>query len=296
MIGTKIVEELVQSVALSHRVKGYKRCSLLMLAGPESGKTTIASATKCVHVRPVAVMSGRSIVREIKDRHETEFLLFNDLTAVRAMSASAVGLLIVILNQVTQDERGIVAFAGKEVEEITRPLGIIACLTFRTFSDHRARWKEMGFISRMIPFAYSYDDELVAEIKDAVDLGDHSSRAKPHKGMPKPSRTPIAVKMSGDLTRELRRVSDARAKTLGQLGIRLLQSYHSLIRAHALLKQRREVIREDMDFLRVVDSFVSITACKPLNGHLKALEQTHGKTTTTGRPERPRHPRRRARV
>lgn len=296
MIGTKIVEELVQSVALSHRIKGYKRCSLLMLAGPESGKTTIASATRCVHVRPVAVMSGRSIVREIKDRPETEFLLFNDLTAVRAMSASAVGLLIVILNQVTQDERGIVAFAGKEVEEITRPLGIIACLTFRTFSDHRARWKEMGFISRMIPFAYAYDDELVAEIKDAVDLGDHAHHAKPGKGMPKPSRAPISIKMSAELTRELRRVSDARAKTLGQLGIRLLQSYHSLIRAHALLKQRREVTREDMDFLRGVDSFVSVTTCKPLNGHLKGLEH-HGEKEQAGRTgQRTRRKRTTARV
>jgi len=268
MIGTQIVEELVQSVALSHRIKGYKRCSLLMLAGPESGKTTIASASQCRHVQPVAIMSGLSVVREAKDHPETEFLLFNDLTAIRAMSHAAVGLLILMLNQITQDERGVVAFAGKESQKIERPLGIIGCLTFKTFSDHRAKWKEIGFISRMIPFAYAYDAELIAEIKDAIDDGHHVKRAKANEKMPaRTNAKPIHVNVRSEHTKIIRRLSDIRALSLGQHGIRLLQNYHALIRAHALLKQRREVTAEDIQFLRAVDSFVSITTCKSLTSN-----------------------------
>lgn len=266
MIGTRLIEELVQSVALTHQIKGYKRVSTLFLAAPESGKTTIASASAAHHVCNIAVISGRSIMKEVKDHPETEFLLFNDLSAVRALSPSAVGLLVVLLNQFTQDERGIVAFAGKESEKIERGIGIIGCMPFRTFADHRSRWKEMGFVSRMLPFAYEYPDELIAEIKDAIDDGSHTSRVKPHQKMPKPRRAAVTVTMNATLTKELRRIADARAKTLGQLGIRLLHNYHSLIRAHALLCNRREVNRDDMVFLRAVDSFVSITKCTPLNG------------------------------
>jgi len=266
VIGTQIVEELVQSVALSHMVKGYSRTSLLLLAAPESGKTTIAGASNAKHVCRVAMITGRSILREVKEHPDTEFLLFNDLTAVRAMSPSAVNLLILILNQFTQDERGIVAFAGKETETIDRPIGIIACIPFKTFTDHRARWREMGFVSRMIPFAYQYGDELVAEIKDAIDEGIHRARALPGRKMPKSSKRQIAVAMPRNFSKELRRISDSRSKLIGQLGIRLLQSYHSLVRAHALLFHRRTVTRADMDFLRAVDAFVSIERCTSLNG------------------------------
>ncbi len=264
MIGTCLAEALVQSVALSHLIKGHRRTSLLMLAAPESGKTTIASASDCKHVARIAVISGRSVLRELRDNPKTEFLLFNDMSAIRAMSAPAVSLLIVILNQLTQDERGKVAFAGQSVEEIDRPVGIIGCIPFQTFADHRARWRELGFISRMIPFAYQYGDELVAEIKDAIDAGAHANRVKAGRRMPKNATRQVGITMNESLTKELRRIADAKSAHLGQLGIRLLQNYHSLIRAHALLSGRRACTREDIAFIRGVNEFVSVTDCKPL--------------------------------
>lgn len=266
MIGTVLAESLVQSVALSHLVKGYKRVSLLFLAAPESGKTTIATAANCQHVCRIAVISARSILKEMRDHPNTEFLLFNDLSTVRAMSHAAVTLLVSILNQLVQDEKGVIAFAGKDPEYITRPIGVIGCMPFETFIDHRARWKELGFVSRMIPFAYQYGDELIAEIKDAIDDGHHLTKARPVRTMPRATR-PIAVTMNPTLTREVRRIADSRSKTLGQLGIRLLQSYHCLIRAHALLSGRSAVNKDDIAFLRAVDRHVSITKCEPLNGH-----------------------------
>lgn len=264
MIGTRLVEELVQSVALSHRIKGQSRVSLLILAAPESGKTTIASAANAKHVRRVAVISGRSVLREVKDNRDTEFLLLNDLTAVRAMSAPAVNLLINLLNQLTQDERGIVAFAGGEVEQIERPIGIIGCMPFSTFSDHRARWRELGFVSRMIPFAYAYPDELIAEIKDTIDRGEHAKHKTPIRKL-KPVNKQVNVQASTLLVEEVRRIADARAKQLGQLGIRLLTNYHCLVRAHALLEGRKIVKKDDVMFLREVDSYVSITECRALS-------------------------------
>lgn len=269
MIGTSLVEQLVQSVALSHRIAGYSRVSLLMLAAPESGKTTIATAATCKHVCRIAVITGRSIMREVREHPKTEILLFNDLSSVRAMSHQASALLVVILNQITQDEHGLIAFAGKDTEVIDRPLGIIACLPFKTFTDHRARWKELGFISRMIPFAYSYPDNLVAQIKDGVDDGTAQKTKLPKRKMPRVGRRPVQVSVSSDkkgFTRKIRNLADARSKSLGQIGIRLLQSYHCLIRAHALLHGRRRVTEDDMRFLKDVDRFVSIDVCRPLDG------------------------------
>ena len=263
MIGTSLAESLVQATAISHRIKGYKRASLLFLAAPESGKTTITKAADAHHVERIAVITGRSVLKSVNGDNHVEFLLFNDLSSIRAMSAPAVNLLITILNQLTQDEHGSVSFAGKDVEHIERAVGIIGCIPFKTFIDHRSKWQELGFVSRMIPFAYSYDAELVAEIKDAIDGGSHVSKARSTSKLPKADKT-VSISMSDTHVKEVRRMADAKASKLGQIGIRLLQNYHVLVRAHALLKGRRAVTKDDVAFLRAVNEYVSISDCKPL--------------------------------
>jgi hypothetical protein len=264
MIGTALVEELVQTVAVSHRVKDFDRVSLLLMAAPESGKTSVARAANCSHVQPVAIMTGRSILREMRDNPHTEFFLFNDLTAIRALSPTAVAHLITLLNQIVQGEKGKVAYAGKETESIDRTLGIIGCIPFRTFTDHRARWKELGFVSRMIPFSYSYSRELIAEIKDAIDDGSHVTKRNPRQKMRRVRPKPIAVSVQEKFTRQIRHLADARADELGQLGIRLLKHYHCIVRAHAVLHKRNHVTAEDVAFLRAIDQYVSITQTRPL--------------------------------
>lgn len=264
MIGTTVIESLVQATALSHRIDGHKRVSLLLIAAPESGKTTIATSATAKHICRVAVISGRSILQQANTNPLIEFLLFNDLSSVRAMSSAAVNLLVVILNQVTQDEPGIVAFAGKEVDHIRRPLGLIGCIPFKVFTDHRAKWRELGFVSRMIPFAYQYPRRLVATIKDGIDLGHGPVNRQSRRKMPAPGAKRHKIAMNAALTRKVRHLADIRAEELQQLGIRLLQNYHCLIRAHALLHHRRTVTLADFEFLQAIDSHVSITTCRDL--------------------------------
>ena len=68
MLGVKLIEELVQSVAISHLIKDGDRVSLLLLADPENGKTTVAASAKCDHVEFVSVITGRTILKAIKEK------------------------------------------------------------------------------------------------------------------------------------------------------------------------------------------------------------------------------------
>ena len=264
MVGTDLIERLVQSVALSHRIAHRDRASLLLLAAPESGKTTIACAASATHVAPVTVITGRSVLQEIS-QHHAEFLLFNDMAAIRALSKPTAALLITLLNQLTNGEKGIASFAAKERIVIDKPIGVIGCLPFSVFVNHRSVWRELGFVSRMIPIAYSYDAELIAVIKDSVD---RARPAKPRvRKMPddmKLNEEPIDIAMAPAHSRIVRALADARALTLGQIGIRLLKNYHVIVRAHALLHARTRVDKIDIEFLREVDQYVSITECRPL--------------------------------
>lgn len=260
LVGTSLVEDLVQSVALSHLITGRDRLGLLLLAAPENGKTTIATAAECDHVRRIAVITARSVMQLTAEK-DVEFLLFNDLSVIKALSKPTVALLTNTLNQVTQGETGEAMFAGQTVVSIKRQLGIIGCMPFKVFTDRRSHWHEQGFISRMLPFAYSYNAELIATIKDSIDRGKGKPKPRPMPSFPDEPRN---VRMSEKHTRSVRALSDAKASSLKQVGIRLLNHYHTLTRAHALRHGRSIVNESDLEFLRAVDSYISISECKPL--------------------------------
>jgi len=116
----------------------------------------------------------------------------------------------------------------------------------------------------MVPFAYAYHQHLIARIKNAIDDERYLKARQPNHPMPRIVRRPLTIKIAPALTRAVRQLADARANTLGQLGIRLLLNYHSLIRAHAVLNRRRTVTKDDLTFLRSVDRFVSISDCRNL--------------------------------
>jgi hypothetical protein len=261
LIGTSLAEDFVQSIALSHLVADHSRIGALLLASPESGKTTIATAAECKHVKRIAVITARSIMQLTAEKG-TEFLLFNDLAVVKSLSKSTTALLINTLNQVTQGEFGEAMFAGQTTYKIERQLGVIGCLPFRVFADRRSHWHQMGFISRMLPFAYSYNAELVMAIKDGIDNGKPRNTPKPMPVIK--SEEPIRVRMTDKQTRIVRALADAKAAELDQIGIRLLKSYHTLIRSHAIRNHRNVVNETDLQFLRSIDSYISITECKPL--------------------------------
>lgn len=260
LVGTALVEDLVQTVALSHLVAGRDRLGLLLLASPENGKTTIATAAECDHVIRIAVITARSIM-QLTTEKGVEFLLFNDLSVIKSLSKATTALLINTLNQVTQGETGVAMFAGQTTMKIERQLGIIGCLPFKVFNDRRAHWHQQGFISRMLPFSYTYNAELVATIKDGIDSGRAKVSPRPMPAIPS---EPKDIRMSEKHTKSVRALSDSKAAKLDQVGIRLLKHYHTLVRAHALRHGRRVVSDADLEFLREVDSFISITECRPL--------------------------------
>lgn len=263
LIGTTLVEDLVQTVACSHLIAERDRVGLLLLAAPESGKTTIACAARSKHVHPVSVITARSVLAELANK-DTEFFLFNDMAAIRSLSKQTSALLIVILNQIVNGETGIASFAGQTQYKIERPIGIIGCMPFKLFADKRSAWREMGFVSRMLTFSYSYGPDIVAKIKNGIDL----DRMKKAHARPMPAvnqQTPVHVTIHRKSdTRLVRTLADKRAEELGQVGIRMLHHYHTLVRAHALKHGRVKVNDDDMEFLTAVDQYVSITECRPL--------------------------------
>jgi len=256
MLGMELIEELVQTAAVSWRVKGPRPgVSLVLIADPESGKTSITEAAGAKRVVRVTVTTGIGFVRELDRNKNARILIINDLSVLKGLNSRAAYMLIQIMNGFT--EEGIHALAmprGKKIDLRGRRGVLIACITTDSFKSSKRDWFSYGFLSRSIPFCYSYSNELCVKIKNGIDHDDPVTLARPH---PVTEGAGTAIEVSDKMGTLVRKIADRRAKVLEEKGIRLLYNYRQLVRSHALLRNRTTVIKEDIRFLYRVDQYVN---------------------------------------
>lgn len=264
LIGVELVQELVETTILTGRLKQHGPVSLVLIAAPENGKTSIVLERPCEAVFPLSDVTGRGLQMLLKLDRKATHLILNDMVAVMSHKHNVNRYLLSMLNAMTEEGIRAVAFPGQiEVFEAGKR-GIIGCLPGDLARDGRAWWHRTGFSSRVIPFFYSYPERLILSIKAELDR-DAFTVWKPGQ----PLRVPgvaLSVPIEPKWTRQIRLLSDARAAKMGQLGIRLLKNYRALARGHAVRRgwKKPMVGEADLDFLVAMDRYVSWDEATPL--------------------------------
>jgi hypothetical protein len=260
MIGVKLVQDLCDCIVLSHHVAKFDPVSVLLVAGPETGKSTISSNTTKVPI--MAMVTGVGLRKWIKENPETHTIVLNDMSFLNGLGSRTVILLNSLLNQyMTDSSKPMTTAMPKETETTTpgRCLNIIGCIPSEIFRRYRKSWKEDGFQSRLLIFNYDYTEKLTIQIKNGVDSGlMHDMRKRAVDDITLPEKT-VTVNCSDKIQDMVRELSDRRAKfILREKGIRLLSHYNSLVRSHTLLRIQGKklpavVSMEDLEFLVRVD-------------------------------------------
>jgi len=268
MIGTELVRELVECVILTGRIKKIEPVSLLLIAAPESGKTSIALERPCTAIEAFADITGKGLHHILKERgHDITHIIINDMVAVLSHRQSVNKYTISQLNAWTEEgihaiatPMGIERFNSGGVRG-----GVIASLTLELAKDSRMWWKKVGFTSRMLPFCYRYPDELNIRIKDFIDDNRGRKEDKKQAEFKVPKEEKI-IEYPELYAKHVRRLADSRSIALKEDGKRRLKQYHALIQAHALWRKTNKpsVIEKDLDFLFAIDRFVSYTDPQPL--------------------------------
>lgn len=268
MIGVELVRELVETVILTGRLKNIEPVSLLLIAAPESGKTSIVLNRKCKAIEAFADITGRGLHNILKERgKEITHIVINDMVAVLSHRQSVNKYTISQLNAYT--EEGITALAtpaGIERFPVGARGGIIASLTLDLVKDSRCWWNKIGFTSRMLPFCYKYPDDLQIKIKDTIDeTRGRKVKKKEQKEFIVPA-SHAEVFVSDAMAKQIRRAADNRSEILQEDGKRRLKQYHALAQAHAVYRKRRTPIVDDLDidFLYRIDGHVSYINPKAL--------------------------------
>lgn len=268
MIGTELIRELIETIILTGKTKNVEPVSLLLIATPESGKTSVVLEKDCKSIKAFADLTGRGLHEVLKTHKEVTHIIINDMVSTLSHKQSVNKYIISQLNAMT--EEGITNIAtprGVESFDIGKR-GLIASLTLELAKDSRHWWNRIGFTSRMFPFCYQYPAELIVKIKACIDenaVDGHMPITIKRDEFFIP-QNPLKVRYPENCLKEVRQISDLRSVRLQEQGLRRLKQYHGIVQAHALWRGRSkpEVNHFDVDFLRKVDGYVSYDKPEPL--------------------------------
>jgi hypothetical protein len=225
--------------------------SLLIIARPESGKTEILK--KFIPNKNVAYLSDvtafgiqRDYLTKIRAR-EVRHIIIPDLLKPLSRKESTVKTFITMMNALI--EEGIVSISTYATPLLTyqEPVkcGLITAITSEEFKDHRHKWSTLGFLSRTIPFSYSYSMETVKKVFDYIlgldYLDEHDIELK---GMPKQDKE---VKLPRRYAQSILPSTATIAKAQETYGFRLQKQFQALLQASALERGRRSVNSADVD-------------------------------------------------
>lgn len=258
---TSILEETIKTCFLTAHLLEHDPISLLLVAAPESGKTTIILKNPCHSAIAITDITGRGLQKLCTVKPEIRHIIINDLIAVSSHKPSVSQYTMAMLNAMT--EEGIQTVVTPEtIEKFEKSSGrraIISSITIDILRDGRKWWNKIGFTSRMLPFSYRLSSSTVIAIKSKIDGDVKRSTIGEEIPIPKSIRP---ILFSDAMAKECRFISDERSHQLGEIGIRRLKQYRAMTRAHALLFGRHEVCKIDIDFIAAMDKFVSFTECR----------------------------------
>jgi hypothetical protein len=261
LIGVELVQEFVESVILTGRLKDHEPASALLIGAPESGKTSIVNAKHCKSVAVFSDVTGKGLVEICKAMPDVTHIILNDLVAMMSHKQNVNRYTLAIINALT--EEGLESFATPGGIEMIKKgkRGVIACLTHSLAKDGRSWWNKTGFSSRMIPFAFSHSASLTLRIKAIIDDGPAAKNGKKSE-LRIPSK-PMRVLFPRKMVNAVRGIADRKASELNAItqeqGYRRLNQFRSLVCGHALRRTFRnpQVGIQEIEFLERILPYIS---------------------------------------
>jgi len=259
MIGTQPLREIIKLALATPYIKGEKSVSLLIIAKPEHGKTeTLREFSMNNGVAFVGDITYSGLLNYLDRAKEGSLktLLIPDLLKVYGRNINVSKNFFTLLNEVI--EEGIKEVSTydmlKDYGKFVR-LNVIACVTEREFFSHINQWGQIGFISRVIPFSYSYSAEHIKKIFEEIMKGEQSIEFQQlfeRKRVLKEKRVGLsrnlAEKIKSNITLELaKKFSMKTGESIP--GLRFQKSLQTLAKASAYLDSRDKVSVKDVNKL-----------------------------------------------
>jgi hypothetical protein len=224
--------------------------SLLIIAKPESGKTEILK--KFIANKNIAYLSDVTafgLERDYLPKIETgevRHLVIPDLLKPLSRKESTVRTFVTMMNALVEEGVASVStYATRRTSEKHVKCGIITAITDTELKDQRHNWGRLGFLSRIVPFSYSYGMQTVRTVFASI-LGleylDESNIEL--KRIPKQDKE---IQLPKRYAQEILPSATAIAQAQQTYGFRLQKQFQALLQASALEKGRNAVNAKDVE-------------------------------------------------
>ncbi|MFI5449667.1 MAG: hypothetical protein ACHQ03_07880 [Candidatus Bathyarchaeia archaeon] len=249
------LEPLVDMIMLT-LYTGYiknvpKPNSLLIIAKPESGKTE--ALKKFIPNKNVAYISdvtAYGIQRDFLPKIETgevRHIIIPDLIKPLSRKQSTVKTFVTMMNSLIEEGISVVSTYATPLLTYQKPIkcGLITAITSDEFKDHRHRWTSIGFLSRTIPFSYSYSIETVKKVFDYILGLDYLKEQDIElKRIPKQDKK---IKLPRKYAQAILPSTATIAEAQKTYGFRLQKQFQALLQASALERGRDAVNSTDLE-------------------------------------------------
>jgi hypothetical protein len=252
-----IVVLALQTAFVTDNVDGYRPASLLLIAKPESGKTTTIEEFDCL---PFIYYSDEISVKPLIDNvfpkiqtKEIRFIMTSDiLNSLKKQKSTREPLLQTLKSLVDEGVKKVDTYHKHYDYETRIKAGMIAGITRSELYASQERYsfysdfKRYGFLSRLVPFTYEYPIDKLDKIFHYIMSGkaeDSNVFIPKIRQFKKEKR----YELNEQLFSRLQRISIELAQYSDSYGIRVQKNLQKLCYANALLNNRVYVAGEDVD-------------------------------------------------
>ena len=176
---------------------------------------------------------------------EIRHIIIPDLLKPLSRKESTVKTFVTMMNQLI--EEGISSastYAMRRTSERHVKCGLISAITGQELRDQRHSWGRIGFLSRIVPFSYSYGMETVKKVFDYILGLDYLKEYDIElKRIPKQDKE---IKLPRKYAQAILPSTATIAKAERTYGFRLQKQFQALLQASALDKGRRSVNSRDV--------------------------------------------------
>lgn len=268
MINTGNLENLMKYAVASGKLLDEKPLSMLFIASPECGKTSILRkfSLKNDGIFYTTDATAYGIIRDTdnlrdfarKDAKRLHHIVIPDLLTCLARRQSTVNTFIHFMNSLIEEGVVNISTYGTKLghhsdKKIEIKAGLITSITPAVFKDKRYRWNNIGFLSRVLPVSYKYKLSTRMEIFNFIKSEKYLKEKLEALKVPRETKSRKIV-----LPRKYSDLAEGYAISLADAqkvyGFRMQKQFQTLLKSIALVMHKKEVDEKVFEeFKRVVD-------------------------------------------
>jgi hypothetical protein len=253
LVETELLKKIIECCLISPYVKDEKPISLLIVAKPESGKTTAMKIYR--ENRGIVYMTdctAYGITRDILPKlvsGEVKTMMIADLITPLSRSTKTRKNFVAFLNNFIEEGIAKITTYATIWEKETKG-NVITAVTDEEIKSGRHEWSKMGFLSRFILFSYSYSMSAITKI-----LSHYSEHGIPIRSkIIKLPKKEVDIMLSKNIADQLNPIATKIGENFNLYGIRAKINFRCLLKALAVRNNKKEVTDEEFrEFLQLAD-------------------------------------------